>query len=194
MRVKPTRRGGRCHVCQVQRVKTRRCVRLLVCADPDCDVVLVRAPRQGRNPKWCDSHRRRPGGRDNLSRECSEVGCSRPTRARGLCSMHWKRVRAGEVGWPKQEWSDARKSRWHARRVVIEASAEIVTVEMIVARDGVACRGCGEMVDFSIEWPHPLSKSIDHVVPIACGGTHVLSNCQLMHLGCNSSKGARFVA
>lgn len=167
---------------------------MIVCAEPGCGAELVRAPRQGRNPKWCDAHRRRPGGHDNHARACAEVGCRRPTRARGLCSMHWKRARAAENGWPKQEWSDARKSRWHARRVIVDASSELVTLDMIVDRDGSDCRGCSEPVDFTIPWPSPLSKSIDHIVPLSRGGLHEMSNCQLMHLGCNSSKGARVVA
>ena len=60
-----------------------------------------------------------------------------------------------------------------------------------IERDGLTCRGCGKPVDLNIQWPDRMSKSIDHIIPISRGGDHTLTNAALMHLGCNSSKGAR---
>lgn len=55
------------------------------------------------------------------------------------------------------------------------------------------CALCGEAVDRSLEWPHPLSKSVDHIVPISKGGTDDIENLQLAHLRCNISKHDRLL-
>ena len=58
----------------------------------------------------------------------------------------------------------------------------------VFARDHWACGICGERVDRRVKYPDPMSASVDHIVPISCGGGHVWSNVQCSHLGCNSSK------
>lgn len=55
------------------------------------------------------------------------------------------------------------------------------------------CGICGGGLERSLAWPHPLSKSIDHVIPLARGGTHEAANLQWAHLRCNVSKGSRMV-
>ena len=54
-----------------------------------------------------------------------------------------------------------------------------------------SCKICGDTVDFNIKWPHPLSKSVDHVIPLSMGGGSDLENLQLAHLRCNMRKQAR---
>lgn len=58
----------------------------------------------------------------------------------------------------------------------------------VFARDHWTCGICGERVDQRVKYPDPMSASVDHIVPISCGGGHVWSNVQCSHLGCNSSK------
>lgn len=50
------------------------------------------------------------------------------------------------------------------------------------------CGLCGQRIGKSYAWPHPRSLSIDHVIPISCGGEHSLRNVQAAHLHCNLSK------
>ena len=51
------------------------------------------------------------------------------------------------------------------------------------------CGICGKPVDFSLRYPNPMSKTIDHIIPIARGGhPSDLSNLQLAHLTCNLAK------
>jgi 5-methylcytosine-specific restriction endonuclease McrA len=64
----------------------------------------------------------------------------------------------------------------------------------IIERDGLDCHLCGRPVDMDLAWPHRDSKSVDHVIPLSRGGEHVLANCALAHMGCNSSKGAKLAA
>jgi 5-methylcytosine-specific restriction endonuclease McrA len=39
-----------------------------------------------------------------------------------------------------------------------------------------------------------MSPTIDHILPLARGGTHEPSNVQAAHFGCNAAKGARVPA
>lgn len=57
--------------------------------------------------------------------------------------------------------------------------------------NGWICQLCEELVDRSLEYPDPLSASLDHITPISLGGKHVRSNAQLAHLICNIRKGNR---
>lgn len=51
------------------------------------------------------------------------------------------------------------------------------------------CALCGQPVDMSLRYPHPMSKTVDHIIPIARGGhPSDLANLQLAHLACNLAK------
>lgn len=51
------------------------------------------------------------------------------------------------------------------------------------------CGICGKPVDMSIRYPHPLSKCIDHIIPVAKGGhPSDINNLQLAHRTCNRQK------
>jgi 5-methylcytosine-specific restriction endonuclease McrA len=61
----------------------------------------------------------------------------------------------------------------------------------VYERDGWQCGLCPEPVDPTLAYPHPMSASLDHVVPISRGGGHTYANTQCSHLECNVRKGAR---
>lgn len=61
------------------------------------------------------------------------------------------------------------------------------------ARDGDACQLCLKKIDFRLRKRHPMSRSVDHIVPIRAGGSDDLGNLWLSHLLCNMKKGARHV-
>jgi len=51
------------------------------------------------------------------------------------------------------------------------------------------CGICGHPVDFSLKTPHPMSATIDHIIPIAKGGhPSDIDNLQLAHWTCNRQK------
>lgn len=69
----------------------------------------------------------------------------------------------------------------------------------VAERDGWICGICGWPVDFAIPWRNrldtpprlatdPRFKTIDHVTPVAVGGTDTFDNVQLTHRSCNASK------
>ncbi|MGW7657827.1 HNH endonuclease [Streptomyces asiaticus] len=55
-------------------------------------------------------------------------------------------------------------------------------------RDEWACGLCRRPVDPGLAWPHPMSASVDHILPLSQGGSHTLANVQCAHLSCNSRK------
>jgi 5-methylcytosine-specific restriction endonuclease McrA len=70
------------------------------------------------------------------------------------------------------------------RSRLLGAFVETVSAAEIRERDAGRCGLCGEFVPLS-------EQSLDHIVPLAHGGTHERSNLQLAHRRCNSRKGAR---
>jgi hypothetical protein len=62
-------------------------------------------------------------------------------------------------------------------------------VSEIYERDGWVCQLCKEKVSAKLKHPHPMSKSIDRIIPLSQGGSHCRSNVHLTHLRCNVSVG-----
>lgn len=237
-----------------------------------------------RNPKakYCSAECREPG----LARTCDTEGCGRPHRARGLCSMCWKRTYGQRTtysitcvvcetetqsarpdgkycsdackGWeftrrgmgphcavPERHpahprWTVERRlpvlwikparirekpispvRRWYSgqcqrcstwfitdqpagryctiacqrrdakgRRRARKKDAFVAPVyrNRIFERDGWRCQLCGNKVKRDAEVPHPLAPVLDHIVPLAKGGSHEPANVQCAHFLCNSLK------
>lgn len=56
------------------------------------------------------------------------------------------------------------------------------------------CAICGGIVDKTIKAPHPMSPSIDHIIPVSRGGhPSDISNLQLTHRACNRAKGSKII-
>lgn len=51
------------------------------------------------------------------------------------------------------------------------------------------CGICGQPVDMHLKWPDPMSKTVDHIIPVAKGGhPSAIENLQLAHFKCNRLK------
>ena len=87
------------------------------------------------------------------------------------------------------------KAAKHRRRVrERSASSDIFTAPEVFERDHWACQICGKAIDPNEKFPSRDSASLDHIIPLALGGTHTLNNVQLACMGCNWAKGARMSA
>lgn len=54
------------------------------------------------------------------------------------------------------------------------------------------CGICGQPVDKSLKFPHPMSPTVDHIIPIDRGGhPSAIENLQLAHFACNRQKSDR---
>lgn len=77
-----------------------------------------------------------------------------------------------------------------ARRRAATSGVDAIKVDLESLWTG-SCGICGNEMDRELPYPDPMSKSLDHILPLSRGGSHVQSNCQWAHLRCNVSKGAK---
>lgn len=131
------------------------------------------------------------------SRSASARWCSDRCRYLGTAAMATCR----DCGGPREKWMARctqcrRKSLMRARRIaraqrrarVRQTQVEPIDPREIHERDGWRCGICRRRVDQQLQYPHPRSASLDHIVPLARGGGHVKTNVQCSHLKCNLDK------
>ncbi len=75
------------------------------------------------------------------------------------------------------------QGRYGEQRTAYEKNRKRVLMAQTV------CGICGREVDKSLKFPHPLSATVDHIIPISQGGhPSDIENLQLAHLSCNQAK------
>lgn len=84
---------------------------------------------------------------------------------------------------------DKVKVRRRSRMKKPEGSALVIR-RQVHERDGWLCHLCGKPVLRSAVVPHPKAPTLDHLVPLAHGGKHVMDNVRTAHFICNSKRGA----
>lgn len=148
-----------------------------------------------RRSKFCSSKCMNKYQDINNPIRCSEPDCERGVRAKGLCSMHWRRKARAEGREANPVWDEGRKAQYHKRRAQKRGTqVEDLRPIDIYERDIWLCGLCVTPVDPDSAWPDPMSPSLDHIIPLSKGGTHTYENVQLAHLTCNVSKGNRIAA
>ena len=85
----------------------------------------------------------------------------------------------------KRDWEQSR------RALVADAFVEDVSRAEVMRRSKWRCHLCGELIPKSARWPDPMFGTVDHVMPIAAGGSHSYANCKAAHMKCNGKKGKR---
>lgn len=58
----------------------------------------------------------------------------------------------------------------------------------LLIRDFLICGICDQPVDPDLKWPAHRSVTVDHIIPVAHGGSDDIENLQLAHLACNATK------
>ncbi len=109
----------------------------------------------------------------SLPRWCSEQ-----------CSVRESARRQRESG-KAQEHSQRRRAR--KRNAFVAPVHRLAIFE----RDRWTCQLCGQRLERNAVVPSPLAPTIDHVIPLANGGTHEPANVQAAHFLCNVRKGDR---
>lgn len=77
--------------------------------------------------------------------------------------------------------------RTRARRFGVEY--EPINRMKVFWRDRWRCGICRDKIDRRLKHPHPMSATLDHIVPMSEGGPHRYENVQAAHWLCNVSKG-----
>lgn len=84
----------------------------------------------------------------------------------------------------RRESRRLRRDRKRAQHV------ERVFRRKVYERDNWTCRICRKPINRGALVPDPKAPTIDHILPLALGGTHEYSNVQTAHFICNSRKSA----
>lgn len=123
---------------------------------------------------------------------CADCGCEVVYVVTGSGS---RRLRCTECqGRRNADARRARKKKYgtndrkRARAYGVEY--EPIDRQKVYERDHWKCGLCGKRVLKNTRAPHPRSPSLDHVIPMSCGGPHTYANVQLACFLCNSLKGA----
>lgn len=154
-------------------------------------------PRSGAARRFCSTACREKAKETAARYNAVCEFCSGPFRSararQRFCSLrcvtsHKNAVRyAHHVYVPRGKGHRGRAQRYGVRY-------EVFAAQDIFERDGWSCGLCGDVVAPEIKWPHPMSASLDHVIPMSRGGDHVPGNVQCAHLHCNIVKGANLDA
>lgn len=79
-------------------------------------------------------------------------------------------------------------------RKIRQSTIEYFSREQVFDRDEWTCHICAEAISPELKYPHPMSASLDHVVPVSRGGAHTLENAAASHFRCNIRKSDRMPA
>lgn len=102
----------------------------------------------------------------------SEAGYGEKERIRRWRLAHPEKVRENASRKRKQRLEQMHKTR----------DGSVLSRQEIWEREKGVCGICGEVAE-SDSW------ELDHIVPLAQGGSHTLSNLQVAHPRCNRTKG-----
>jgi len=160
----------------------------------NCARKLVPCPRCA-TPFW-------PWAKNDHSRKFCSRGCAFPVR------IPKAPIEPRECVWCLQSFTPAKntpqaccsktcRQRYQSKRRKLRLKSlapATITVAHLFRRGERDCALCGEPVDRTHKYPHPMAATVDHRVPITKGGEHHLDNVQLAHARCNTSKGNRVAA
>jgi hypothetical protein len=114
-----------------------------------------------------------------------------------ICSRECRRNRTSAfvlAGYHDGRYRDRMLAAAHTRRarLAVAESDGTISLAVVAQRDGWVCGICRQAVPRTTsKLSRELMASLDHIVPIARGGSHTYDNVQLSHYRCNLSKGSR---
>lgn len=126
------------------------------------------------------------------ARDCRQCGQSfKPLRRSGAvyCSE-----RCGISAWAKRHPEVAYAGRLRRRARLRGVETETIKPLVVFERDGWTCQLCGQPAPRRLlRTSSPHKPTVDHITPIAKGGTHTYANVQCACSRCNSRKAAKLL-
>ncbi len=168
-------RGSYCLDCDRVKQRTRAALRYVAApsTDAECSVCGNAFAANGRRRFAC-------------SPECSAA--SKKAADSEYQKANREKARAANERWRRANLHKLAEKQ--QRRRARERGATIGPVDLAALWTG-ACGICGDPMDELLRHPNPMSRSLDHIKPLAGGGAHSQDNLQWSHLVCNVRKGAR---
>lgn len=93
--------------------------------------------------------------------------------------------------WRQEHPEERRNARYRRRALKMGAGCVPFDVAELWESSGKTCVVCGDPIDPTLSYPDPMSRSLEHLIPLSQGGTHSPDNCGFSHLVCNLRKGAK---
>lgn len=81
-----------------------------------------------------------------------------------------------------------RTARHGRARAELKGNATPALIKAKWEASNKICHLCGNPIDPNLPSHHRMARTIDHITPIARGGTHDIDNLDFAHRRCNSSK------
>lgn len=134
----------------------------------------------------------------SAQRLCRADGCQeRRPKGRSWCAIHSPIATCERCDQPKATGSNfcethkpdmAKRRRKHKPKAERgPSSAALKRLRAAVYAEESHCGICGEVVDKSLTFPHPMSPSLDHITPWRDGGAwYDRNNLRLAHFRCNA--------
>lgn len=134
-----------------------------------------------RATKWREANREK-------ARERYRAWLAENREVASEASRRWREKNPERLAQIHKQWREnnrERRSEIQRQRIARQKEALVAEVELdaIIERDGNLCGICWLPVE---EVPH-----LDHIFPLAAGGTHEPDNVQIAHPACNRRKGAK---
>lgn len=86
-----------------------------------------------------------------------------------------------------------KRNQRHIRRQRVNRTYEKISLNEVIKRLGLVCGVCDKPINIQLKSPDKYSLTIDHIIPLAKGGTHTYNNIQLAHMICNTIKSDNLV-
>lgn len=133
----------------------------------------------------------RAANREKLQADAAEY---RKTERKAQADRRWRQANRESESQRRMAWDKANperlRERMHSLRARRRAAfVEKVDLDNLWDRDNGTCGLCAQPIDLTLAWPHPQSRTLDHIIPLSKGGTHEMANVQLAHALCNARKG-----
>lgn len=159
------------------------------CHDPFLDLYAIEVGERGRRPHRCSACKRQhDDAQQQAYRDARRAEKNRKNREFMQEYRQRPEIRERDREYSQSEHGRALASKHRAERKqrTYEKPSEIIYRKRVFERDGGRCHLCGKQAD-AADW------HLDHIIPLAKGGTHTYANVAVAHPACNRSKGTRAV-